>query len=825
MSTHPTTLALRTDDGGSVRLGRLLGSGGEAKIYEVLGATTLVAKLYHDDDPAHRATMLREKEAKVRAMLAHPPELSSRFSVIAWPRSALRRNGQFIGFLMPRAQGQILFRYHNPKERRKHSPNFDWRYLHRTAFNLSAIVDSIHRAGHVVADMNDQNFLVQDSALVSAVDTDSFQIHDDGARRWHLCTVGRPEFTPPELQGRSFAQHPRTAEQDRFGLAVLIFQLLMEGSHPFRARLNLPRSVPEAQLYCIQHGHFPYAPGPGNPASPPPTGLNFHLLHPLLQNLFRRCFVDGHTQPARRPTAGDWREALKSAEEELVTCPKGHKHRTGLPDCPWCLREQALKALPRAARAPRRIVVPGRSAPQVLRPRASVPVPPMPGMPRPVKNPPRRPIVYRTPIPSTTPELPLLARGLVFTVMMVLIAMSKCHPDPSPYNSKTGSINYTERLREMQEQFKSGRKMAEITSYNALPVEARVTIPHTTEVLAASFSPDSRWVLTVSRGRVVRILEAASGAPLGQLEHPGLVTSAAFSPDGRRIVTTCADHTARLWNTAVFAQIGQPLQHADAVAAAVFSPDNSRIVTACDNGKAQVWDAASGQASGQPMAHTGKILAVVFSPDGTKVATASADTTARIWNAGTGEPVTGSLSHRATVNTVNFSPNGRWLVTASDDDTARVWSVETGQLLGTPLMHFGEVRTAVFSPDGTLVATASSDTNARLWNPLGSRLDTQYKHSSEVRSASFSPDGRWLVTASDARASRIWNVENGAPVAELENGYQMTTASFSPDGRWLVTGGSDRSARVWVIPEVKRPSSWLPRTNGNGEAPALEPKK
>lgn len=47
------------------------------------------------------------------------------------------------------------------------------------------------------------------------------------------CDVGVPLWTPPELQGRDFRGLTRTKNHDRFGLAVLMFQLLFMGRHPF----------------------------------------------------------------------------------------------------------------------------------------------------------------------------------------------------------------------------------------------------------------------------------------------------------------------------------------------------------------------------------------------------------------------------------------------------------------------------------------------------------------------------------------------------------------------------------------------------------------
>src|SRR5712691_4689158 len=72
-----------------------------------------------------------------------------------------------------------------------------------------------------------------DTALVTLVDTDSFQVCEPHNGVVYRCPVGKPEFTPPELQGCPFAQVDRAPEHDLFGLAVLLFQLLMEGTHPF----------------------------------------------------------------------------------------------------------------------------------------------------------------------------------------------------------------------------------------------------------------------------------------------------------------------------------------------------------------------------------------------------------------------------------------------------------------------------------------------------------------------------------------------------------------------------------------------------------------
>ena len=74
---------------------------------------------------------------------------------------------------------------------------------------------------------------------------------------------------------------------------------------------------------------------------------------------------------------------------------------------------------------------------------------------------------------------------------------------------------------------------------------------HDKSVLAASFSPDGRWVVTASDDQTARVWEAASGRPVGEpLRHDGVVNAASFSPDGRWVVTASLDQTARVWEAA-----------------------------------------------------------------------------------------------------------------------------------------------------------------------------------------------------------------------------------------------------------------------------------
>jgi TonB family protein len=330
LSRHATGAPLKLDPALE------LGAGGEARVYEVPGEPGLVAKLYHHPSP--------ERARKLALMVESPPELrAGGGATLAWPTDLLLdAGGAFAGFLMPRAEGPRVFELYNPVSRRRRAPLFHYGLLHRAGANLAEAFDALHARGYVVGDVNESNILLAPDGRVTLVDADSFQVRDAAGGLVFRSHVGKAEFTPPELQGKSFGDFDRAPEHDRFGLAVLLFLLLMEGNHPFGARLATGGETPPIEGR-IRRALFPYA-APHADCLPPRLAPPFELLHPALRELFARCFVEAVHAGDARPTPGAWREALEVAEGELRTCARNPQHRHGahLPACPWCARTALL---------------------------------------------------------------------------------------------------------------------------------------------------------------------------------------------------------------------------------------------------------------------------------------------------------------------------------------------------------------------------------------------------------------------------------------------------------------------------------------------------
>src|SRR5262245_23173348 len=295
--------------------GQPLAAGGEAVVYELPDLPDLVAKVYHRPAAEHAA--------KLAAMLAAPPAdpmAGSGHVSIAWPADRLLAadgSRTVIGCLLPRVDGALpAFEFYNPRSRLRLCPLFHYGYLLRTARNLAAAVRALHDRDYVVGDLNETNVLVTNQALVTLIDTDSFQVPDRG--RAYRCPVGKAEYTPPELQRVRFADFDRGPEHDAFALAVLVFQLLMQGIHPFAGRLTGAGDAADL-AERIALGQWPYARSRPVPYQPSPHAPPFATLPPPVHELMRRCFEEGHARSGRRPTAAEWQEALADAEPLLAT--------------------------------------------------------------------------------------------------------------------------------------------------------------------------------------------------------------------------------------------------------------------------------------------------------------------------------------------------------------------------------------------------------------------------------------------------------------------------------------------------------------------------
>lgn len=320
-----------TDRGRSIKLGDLLGKGGEANVYNVDGDHDVVAKVYH-------SAPTKDKQEKLAWMTRLSTPDLSKFA--AWPVATIQRRGQgtTAGVLMPRVENaREIHELYGPAHRRTEFPTADWHFLIRAARNCAAAFSTLHAKSIIVGDVNQGNLLVTRQAVIKMIDCDSFQLTASG--RLFRCTVGVAHFQPPELQTARFDSIVRTPNHDNFGLAVVIFHLLFMGRHPFSVK-PLDRediSIEDA----IKSTRFPY----GKRAStfrvaPPPHSLQLTNISSELAGYFESAFSSA-TTGGGRPTASQWASALASFESKLTKCSDdaGHVYFGPINACPWCTFE------------------------------------------------------------------------------------------------------------------------------------------------------------------------------------------------------------------------------------------------------------------------------------------------------------------------------------------------------------------------------------------------------------------------------------------------------------------------------------------------------
>ena len=330
--------------GRSYVMDKRLGQGGEGAIYSIQGDTRIVAKIYLD------SVNTSDKRAKIEAMVKMSGFSGMEYTT--WPQDMLFEGRKFVGFIMNRINS-------NRKINEIYSPDpdteYNWRKKIGIAINLCKTVRSLHEINQICGDFNPNNICVDiDMGFLYLIDTDSFHISDNS--KTYRCSVGMPNYLPPELQSRmrntkeSLADlnlPTFTKDTDNFALAIHIFQLLMNGCHPFTlSNKNEGDSVVappiDDNIVSGESAFFKKS----NKYDIPVYSLKIEELPDYISSLFERAFVKGCFNPSSRPSPSEWIAALTRLSQETTKCSVNNRHQyyNGNKNCPWCRIEKDQEA-------------------------------------------------------------------------------------------------------------------------------------------------------------------------------------------------------------------------------------------------------------------------------------------------------------------------------------------------------------------------------------------------------------------------------------------------------------------------------------------------
>jgi len=295
--------------------------GGEGVIYRFARNNGVLIKVCKRETLADQAKLSLFR-SRLNAMMQLEECRTADF--LAWPlMPVLDKQGGAMGFVMRRCTGRTLRALLAPVQVRRFFPGWNRIQVAQVALNFLDAVRMLARHKVLVNDFNPGNFLVDRMGTVRLIDCDSFQIPVEGGKPFMTRTF-TPEFAAPELllHPELFNQ-PRTPEQIRFSLAVVIYMVLMSGLHPY-ARCgggdpaeNLKSGKCPLDKHC----------GVRMPVS---WYKSVSWLTPGLKDCFLRMFRDGFSHPDKRPLLGEIRDEIVGFIE-VMKHSKNENQRAILP--------------------------------------------------------------------------------------------------------------------------------------------------------------------------------------------------------------------------------------------------------------------------------------------------------------------------------------------------------------------------------------------------------------------------------------------------------------------------------------------------------------
>ncbi|WP_392963460.1 hypothetical protein [Streptomyces sp. LN245] len=285
-------------DGKPVTLAELpLKGGGQAAVFPVVGDDGIVVKLY-------RETPGPKEEQRLKRMLTMSPLVTrptdaSQPPELAWPTALARGpQGEFLGYAMRRfgepQHVQLIGLFTRAQRLKLFADRADWRFLLGVAWNLAFMTARMHYDNLVIGDFSSSNVVVDANGFVTFLDCDSIAFSDPVTGELFPCLMHTTDYSSPERQ----AGGPATRATDEFALAVLVYQLLTAGNHPFG---GVPHdSASESTVKDNIAASISYVVRPERVVIPRGT-IDPSVLPPDLLALARTAFGPGVHDPATRP--------------------------------------------------------------------------------------------------------------------------------------------------------------------------------------------------------------------------------------------------------------------------------------------------------------------------------------------------------------------------------------------------------------------------------------------------------------------------------------------------------------------------------------------
>ena len=324
--------------------------------------------------------------------------------------------------------------------------------------------------------------------------------------------------------------------------------------------------------------------------------------------------------------------------------------------------------------------------------------------------------------------------------------------------------------------------------YNGKWELEKTLLGHSSIVTDASFSLDSKILVSVSIDKTVRIwnLEGIKQ----QIFKPGNFSlhDISFSPNGKIIATINGDRSIKLWNLdgTLRKNIAENIAHYSKLN---FSNNNKQLVIS-DRNFIKILNIDSGETrtiikQELPRGKRNDFGKASFSPDSQTIAVGKEDGTIKLLHPdGT---VIKTLTGGGKI--VIYSPNGKIIASTGRDSTVKMWSAD-GTELRLLIGSDSPITSLSFSPDSKSLVAGNQTGNIIIWSLSETKRQILQGHTSGVSSLSFRPDGKIFVSASGSGTKedgtiKFWGIDGKEIKSFKTKSTSVFSVNFSPDGKRL----------------------------------------
>ena len=374
------TIKIKATDGSPVEfVDDMIGAGGMKDVYFSPDRSYVVA-FFRDKQDFNAKDRLQNITGKYRDNIFNQTGGEYWKDLYCWPTKIVEHNGR-LGIVCPTYQNQFFFKkgsinndflgikgkekegkwYASAKNLNKFlapEEKGDWFKYFQICIRISRAVKRLHSAGLAHSDLSYKNVLVDPTTgKASIIDIDGLVVPG----KYPPDVLGTPDFIAPEVMATKNLkiEDPNrklpSIATDRHALGVMIYMYLLY-RHPLRGgKVNDLDSAKDEELSMgvkalfIEHPTDKSNKVKVNQLHPNqlPQGdtdkIPYTVCGPYLKELFNKTFIDGLHNPALRPTADEWEQALLKTVDLMQPCQNPNCwykwfvfDNSTKPKCPFC---------------------------------------------------------------------------------------------------------------------------------------------------------------------------------------------------------------------------------------------------------------------------------------------------------------------------------------------------------------------------------------------------------------------------------------------------------------------------------------------------------